>query len=95
MKSLLATKTFRQLLTLMGEERKNLYVAMIFIFINSGLNLVGPYLMGHAVDNFVVTKHYEGVIKYSIILFGVFAVALVRRIYANPANGKSRTADAI
>jgi len=67
----------RQLLTLMGEERKNLYIAMFFIFINAGLNLVGPYLMGHAVDSFVVTKQYDGVIKYSIILFCVFLVAMV------------------
>ncbi len=71
------TTTIRQLLTLMGEERKNLYIAMIFIFINVGLNLVGPFLIGHAVDNYVVTKHYEGVIKYSIILFGVFLLAMV------------------
>jgi len=69
--------TLKRLMSLMGEERKNLYIAMIFIFINAGLNLVAPYLMGHAVDNFVVTKHYEGVIRYSIILFGVFSLALV------------------
>ncbi len=69
--------TLKRLMTLMGQERKNLYIALIFIFINSGLNLIAPYLMGHAVDNFVVTKHYEGVIKYSIILFGVFSLALV------------------
>jgi len=50
---------------------------MIFIFINSGLNLVAPYLMGHAVDKFVVTHQYDGVIKYSIILFVVFCMALV------------------
>ena len=72
-----AKKTFKRLLTLMGEERRNLYIAMIFIFINAGLNLVAPFLMGHAVDKFVVTKHYEGVIKYSVILFGVFSLALV------------------
>jgi len=72
-----STTTLKRLMTLMGEERKNLYVAMIFIFINAGLNLVAPYLMGHAVDNFLVTKHYEGVIKYSFILFGVFVLALV------------------
>lgn len=71
------TTTLKRLMTLMGEERKNLYVAMIFIFINAGLNLVAPYLMGHAVDSFLVTKHYEGVIKYSFILFGVFVLALV------------------
>ncbi len=69
--------TLKRLMTLMGKERKNLYIAMVFIFINSGLNLIGPYLMGHAVDNFIVTKHYEGVIRYSIILFGVFSLALV------------------
>ena len=69
--------TLKRLMTLMGNERKNLYFAMIFIFINSGLNLVGPYLIGHAVDTFVQTKQYDGVIKYSIILFSVFCLALV------------------
>jgi len=68
---------FQRLMTLVGQERNNLYIAMIFIFINSGLNLVAPYLMGHAVDKFVVTHQYDGVIKYSIILFVVFCMALV------------------
>jgi len=71
------TVILRKLLTLMGEERKNLYIAMFFIFVNAALNLVGPFLMGHAVDSFIVTKHYEGVIKYSIILFCVYLVAMV------------------
>jgi ATP-binding cassette subfamily B protein len=71
------TTTLKRLLTLMGKERKNLYIALIFIFINSGLNLVSPYLIGHAVDKFIVTKHYAGVIQYSIILLCVFALALV------------------
>jgi ATP-binding cassette subfamily B protein len=69
--------TIKQLLALMGEERNNLFVAMFFIFINAALNLVGPFLIGHAVDNFVVTKQYDGVIHYSMILFGVFVVAMV------------------
>jgi ATP-binding cassette subfamily B protein len=69
--------TIKQLLALMGEERNNLFVAMFFIFINAALNLVGPFLIGHAVDNFVITKQYDGVIHYSIILFGVFVVAMV------------------
>ena len=71
------TSTLKRLLALMGKERKNLYIALVFILINSGLNLVAPYLMGHAVDTFIVTKHYEGVIQYTIILFGVFVLAMV------------------
>ncbi|MCK9411788.1 MAG: ABC transporter ATP-binding protein/permease [Prolixibacteraceae bacterium] len=71
------TNIFRQLLTLMGEERKNLWIAMIFIFINAGLNLVGPFVMGRAVDQFIVTKQYDGVLRYSLILFGVYLLAMV------------------
>ena len=48
------SNTIKRLIALMGNERNNLYFAMIFILINSLLNLIGPYLIGHAVDNFIV-----------------------------------------
>lgn len=69
--------TLKRLLTLMGSERKNLYIALIFILINVGLNLIGPYLLGYTVDHYVVTKQFDGVIKFSLILLGIYAVALV------------------
>ncbi len=71
------SNTIKRLIALMGNERNNLYFAMIFILINSLLNLIGPYLIGHAVDNFIVAKNYNGLINYSIILFGIFCLALV------------------
>ena len=61
----------------MGPERKNLYFAMLFIFVNVCLNLVGPILIGRAVDKYVMTKQYDGVIQYSIILFFIFLLAMV------------------
>jgi ABC-type multidrug transport system, ATPase and permease components len=69
--------TLQRLITLVGKERQNLYIAIIFIFINSGLNLIAPYLMGKAVDKFVVTHQYDGLIRYSFILLGVFLTALI------------------
>jgi ATP-binding cassette subfamily B protein len=69
-------KTFRRLLTLVGDERKNLLIALVFIFINSGMTLLAPYLLGRAVDKYVVTHQYEGVIRYSFILLGIFVAAL-------------------
>ncbi len=72
-----ASTTIKRLLTLMGKERKNLYIALIFIFFNSGLNLIGPYLLGHAVDTFIVTKHYTGVLHFALLLFVVYVLALV------------------
>ncbi len=70
-------KTLKRLMTLMGNERKNLYIAMIFIFINAGLNLIGPYIMGYTVDHYVVTKQFDGVVKFSLILLGIYCVALI------------------
>jgi len=69
--------TLKRLMTLVGQERRNLYIAMIFIFVNSGLNLVAPYLIGKTVDLYVVTHQYDGLIRNSIILFVVFCLAVV------------------
>lgn len=71
-----ALRTIKRLLDLMGKERRNLLIALIFIFINSGLNLLAPYLLGRAVDKYVVTHNYHGVIIYSVILLGIFIAAL-------------------
>ncbi len=72
-----AGTTLKRLMSLVGRERNNLYIAMVFIFINAGLSLIGPYILGHAVDNFVVTKQYDGVIRYSLILLTVYGLSLV------------------
>ena len=67
--------TFRRLLTLLDEERRNLYVALLFILINAGLTLISPYLIGHAVDRYIVTKQYDGVIRSAVLLLIVFILA--------------------
>lgn len=72
-----AGTTLKRLMSLVGRERNNLYIAMVFIFINAGLSLIGPYILGHAVDNFVVTKQYDGVIRYSLILLTIYGLSLV------------------
>ena len=66
-----------RLMTLVGQERTNLFISIFFILLNSGLNLIAPYLMGHAVDKFVVTHQYDGLIRYSIILLCIFLLALL------------------
>ena len=71
-----AWTTLKRLMTLVGQERRNMYIAMIFIFINSGLILTAPYLIGQTVDRFIVTHQYGGVIRNSIILFVIFCVAM-------------------
>lgn len=71
------SSTIKKLLALMGSERKNLYIALVFILLSVGLNLIGPYIIGYTFDNYVLTKNYDGVIYYSIVLLIVFLVAMV------------------
>jgi ATP-binding cassette subfamily B protein len=66
----------RKLLALIIEEKKTLYFAFTAILINSCINLLGPFLIGHAIDKYVQTKHYHGVLTYSAILLGLYGIGL-------------------
>jgi len=65
----------RKLLDLIREEKRTLILAFIIIFINAGLSLLGPYLIGHTIDTYIQTKQYDGVVRYSAILLVMYMVA--------------------
>lgn len=67
----------RKLLGLIREERKNLVIAFIFIFVNAGLGLMGPYLIGYTVDHYIQTKQFQGVLKFSGILLTIYLTVFV------------------
>jgi len=66
----------KSLLQLISHERKNLLLALIAILINSTLNLLGPFLIGYAIDTYVQQKDYHGVLLFSGILLIMYIVAL-------------------
>ena len=65
----------RKLLDLIREEKRTLILAFIIIFINAGLSLLGPYLIGHTIDTYIQSKQFGGVIRYSAILLVLYMVA--------------------
>jgi len=67
----------KKLLGLIREERRTIILAMIIIFINAGLSLVGPFLIGHTIDTYIQSKQFHGVILYSGILLGIYMVGFV------------------
>lgn len=66
----------KSLLQLIAHERKNLLSALMAILLNSTLNLLGPYLIGHTIDVYVQNKQYHGVLVFSGILLAMYLVAL-------------------
>jgi ATP-binding cassette subfamily B protein len=67
--------SLRKLISLIGEERRNLIVAFLAIFLNAALSLIGPYLIGYTIDNYIQTKEYHGVLVFSGILIALYITA--------------------
>ena len=62
---------------LVRNEKQKLFVAFFAILVNASANLVAPIIVGRAVDTFIRTKSYHGILISSIWLFGVYVLALV------------------
>ncbi len=67
----------KKLVQLIAHEKKNLNLAFLAIFLNSALNLFGPFIIGHTIDTYVVTKQYHGVLVFSGILLAMYLLALL------------------
>jgi ATP-binding cassette, subfamily B, bacterial len=69
--------SLRKLIGLIGEENRNLALAFVAIFINAGLSLLGPYLIGYTIDTYIQAKQYHGVLVFASILLLLYVIAFV------------------
>jgi ATP-binding cassette subfamily B protein len=67
----------KKLFPLLRGETKNLIIAFSAIIINSGLTLLAPLLIGHAINVFIITKHAQGLLAYTGLVLAVYLVAFV------------------
>jgi len=71
--------TWRSLKTLISEmvgEKRLLIVSFIAMFIAAGLSLLGPVMIGYAIDNFIPTKQFNGVLVFTGILLVMYIISL-------------------
>jgi ATP-binding cassette subfamily B protein len=61
-----------RLVPYLGPYRAVLAVVLVFVLISTGLGLVGPYLMGRAIDGYIATKDIAGLALISIWMLVVF-----------------------
>ncbi|MFH0756753.1 MAG: ABC transporter ATP-binding protein [Bacteroidota bacterium] len=67
--------SMRKMVTIISGERHNLNIAFVAIFLNAGLSLAGPYLVGYTIDTYVQAKDYHGLLVYSGILLAMYVAA--------------------
>ncbi|PIV90703.1 multidrug ABC transporter [Candidatus Gracilibacteria bacterium CG17_big_fil_post_rev_8_21_14_2_50_48_13] len=70
-------ETLFDLMPLLSPEKKALFFALAATLVNSGLNLLGPLLLGIAIDQYIAKGEYAGAVWISLALLGIFALAFV------------------
>jgi ATP-binding cassette, subfamily B, bacterial len=68
-------RILQNLLQLIREERTNLLLALCAILTNSGLTLLGPYIIGHTIDKYVMHKDFHGVLVNAGLMVCISFVA--------------------
>jgi len=69
--------SLRKLISIIGAERHKVTVAFAAIFINAGLSLLGPYLMGYTIDTYIQAKQFHGVLVFAGILLIIYVIAFL------------------
>jgi len=67
----------KRFVPLIVPERGYLAVAVAAMLVSSGATLVGPIIIGRAVDTFVRLKDSRGLLLSSVILLAVYAIGIV------------------
>ena len=70
---------FKKMLPLLAHETKNVAISFVAVLANAGLNLVGPLVVGYAIDKYVSKGDYHGVLLYS----GLLLIVYVGAFFAN------------
>ena len=67
-------ETLARIWSYMRQQRIGMYVAVSFVIIGSLLSLVGPYMIGHITDHYILKFDVDGAIKMALMLAGVYTV---------------------
>jgi ATP-binding cassette subfamily B protein len=69
--------TVMRLWSYLRHQRLKLTIAVLLIVCSSGLQLVGPLLMGRAIDDYILTKDMDGLARIVLLMAGVYVVSSV------------------
>lgn len=65
----------KKFLPFVANEKKGIIITFIAIMANSVLNLLAPIVVGHVIDTYFVTKQFDGVVRFSILLLLIYLTA--------------------
>lgn len=69
--------TLKRIWTYLNRQRFGLIIVYVFTILNALLSLIGPYLIGKAIDTAVIPHDYQGLIRFCVLLIGIYGLSSV------------------
>lgn len=69
--------SLKSLFSHLVDEKKILIQAFMAMIVTAGFTLLAPLMIGYAIDNYVQTKNYHGVLVFSGLLLGMYLITFV------------------
>lgn len=67
--------TLRRLWGYIGRQRAGLVAVIILTALGAGLALIGPYLLGRAIDQYIIPRDYDGLVRLCVVLLAVYVLS--------------------
>ncbi|MBN1313477.1 MAG: ABC transporter ATP-binding protein [Anaerolineae bacterium] len=67
--------TFLRLWDYLGRQGWTLVLVVLLVAVSSGLNLLGPYLMGRAIDEFIAQNNIPGLAPLVLAMIGIYLMS--------------------
>ncbi|WP_151734210.1 ABC transporter ATP-binding protein [Paenibacillus tengchongensis] len=64
--------TIRRIWTYLNRQRSGLIMVYVFTVLNSVLSLIGPFLLGKAIDTAIIPHDYGLLVRLSLLLIGIY-----------------------
>src|SRR5699024_10869837 len=65
-------QTVKRIWSYLAKEKGRLTLVILLVLISSALSLLGPYMIGMAIDDYIVTKQTDGLGLLLILLIFIF-----------------------
>lgn len=76
-------KTIYRLWSYMAQKKALLFVVLILVAISCGLGLLGPYLLGRAIDTYIVNQELTGFTTLLVVLGGIYLFYSISLFFQN------------
>ncbi|MBD3206417.1 hypothetical protein GF319_08755, partial [Candidatus Bathyarchaeota archaeon] len=73
-------KALRRLLGYLGTYKRLIAIVIIVTTVSTVLSLLAPYFIGETIDNYIIPRDWNGVVRMSIIIAGIYVFAALADI---------------